>query len=176
VARLCLRRARPTITRMNQPVSRNKVVSVTYEIFDGRGELFERSDLPVSYVHGAKESPMFAKIERALEGRDVGDSIEVELPPNEGFGDHRPELTFSDDVDNVPPQFRRLGAEVTFQNEKGEELNMVVTRIEAGRLTLDGNHPLAGQTVRFRVKVAGVRDATPEEIAQGAPGGSPSVH
>ena len=158
-------------------VSENKVVYLTYSILDERGMVFEQYDLPVGYVHGAN-SGLFEKIENALEGREVGERVEVTLPPDDGFGDHKPELTFTDDIDNVPPEFRRIGAEVTFENEKGESMMFRVTEINDGKLTVDGNHPLAGQTVTFVVNIADIRDATTEEIANGRPfeAGATQVH
>lgn len=153
---------------MEQIVSRNKVVHITYTIRDERGRLFEQYDLPVGYVHGAK-GPLFEKIEQMLEGRKVGDRVEVTLTPREGFGEHKPELTFTDDIENVPPQHRQLGSEVMFENERGEQMLFRVTRIEDGRLTVDANHPLAGHTVKFVVNVVAVRPATLDEIANGVP-------
>ncbi len=149
-------------------VSRHKVVEITYVIQDLDGRILEQCDLPVAYLHGVG-GPLLEKIERALEGRAAGERVEVTVLPDEGFGPHRPELTWTDDIEHVPPQFRHLGAEAEFANERGEVLRMRVTRIEGGRLTLDGNHPLAGKTLRFRVKVVGIRDASPEEIAAGFP-------
>lgn len=158
---------------MEETVTRNKVVYLTYTIWDQRGRLFEQYDLPVGYLHGAN-GPLFEKIEHALEGKTVGDKVEVVLTPQEGFGEHKAELTFTDDIDNVPPQHRRLGSEVMFENERGEQKVFRVTRIEDGKLTIDANHPLAGQTVRFVVTVVAVRPATLDEVANGAPADSAS--
>ena len=123
--------------------------------------------------------PLFEKIEQALEGRQVGNRVEVTLSPRDGFGEHKPELAFTDDIGNVPPEHRALGSEVMFQNERGEEMQLRVTRIENGKLTVDGNHPLAGQTVKFVVTIVGMRPATLDEIASGMPadgGISPRMH
>lgn len=87
--------------------------------------------------------------------------------------------SITDDIENVPAEHRRLGSEVEFENERGERMTFRVTRIAGGKLTVDGNHPLAGQTVRFVVTVVGVRPATLDEIANGMPadaGGSPRLH
>lgn len=153
-------------------IGRHKVVYITYEIVDEHGALFERSDIPIGYVHGG-QGPLIEKLEHSLEGRAVGDSVEVEVSPAEGFGEHHSELTFTDDIENVPPEYRRLGAEVLVENEQGEQKRLVVTRIENGRLTVDGNHPLAGQTVTYRIKVADIREASPEEMASGQPADAP---
>ena len=147
----------------------NKVVSLTYVIRKQDGEIFEYTDLPIDYVHGAG-SRLFRKIEQALEGRKVGEKISVTLAPEEGFGPHDPGLTFTDDLENVPEQFRHVGAQLQAQNAKGEELTFVVTHVGQGELTVDANHPLAGQTVDFEVTVAAIRDATPDEVRSGDAG------
>jgi FKBP-type peptidyl-prolyl cis-trans isomerase SlyD len=164
---------------MEETVTRNKVVYLTYTIWDQAGRLFEQYDLPIGYVHGVN-GPLFEKIEQALEGKKTGDKVEVVLAPQDGFGEHKAELTFTDDIGNVPPEHRRLGSEVMFENERGEHMEFRVTRIENGRLTVDGNHPLAGQTVKFVVTIVGVRPATLDEIANGMPadggGSAPKMH
>ena len=151
---------------MKETIAKDKVVSLTYAIKDQRGETFEYSDIPVNYVHGGK-SELFEKIEQQLEGKTIGDKVEATLPANKAFGQHDPGLIFTDDVDNVPPEIRKVGAQIEAQNAKGELLQFVVTRVEDGKLTVDGNHPLAGQTVRFLVEVKAVRDATEKEAATG---------
>ncbi|MDV3237297.1 MAG: peptidylprolyl isomerase [Gammaproteobacteria bacterium] len=153
----------------DQRIARNKLVTLTYRILDDAGDVLEQNDLPVSYLHGGY-SDLFEKVERALEGKAAGDEVKVTLTPDEGFGEHDPDLTFTDDIDNVPPEFRRLGAEVEMQNEAGETRTFVVTRIADGRLTVDCNHPFAGKTVHFEVRVEAVRDATPDEIRQATGG------
>lgn len=151
-----------------QKIGKNKAVHVTYVILDERGNVFEQYDMPIGYVQGA-DSGLFEKIEAALEGCVAGDKVEVALDPQEGFGEHNPQLTFTDDIDNVPPEYRRLGAEVEFENDQGETMKFLVTKIENGKLTIDANHPMAGQAVKFIVTVVAVRDATPSEIAEGRP-------
>lgn len=147
----------------DQSVKKNTVVSITYRIFDEKGELAEQSDLPVDYIHGV-ENPMFEKVEAALDQKSVGETVEVELSPDEGFGPHDPNLCFTDDIENVPHEFRHVGARPSFQNEKGEQMELIVTKIENGKLTVDANHQFAGQTVKFQVDIVGVRPATKEEL------------
>ncbi len=155
-----------------QCIGPNKLVQFTYFITDETGTLLEQVDIPVSYVHGA-DSGIFDKIEQALEGCQVGERVEVPLSVEEGFGPHRPELTFTDDIENVPEQFRHVGAEVEMQNDRGEVKTFTVSHIEGGRLTVDGNHPLAGKSLVFTIDVLEIRDATPEEIRQGRAGAEP---
>ena len=152
---------------MSDTIKRDKHVSLTYTITDENDDVLERVDMPISYVHG-RENQVIEKVEQALEGHEVGDEISVELSPEEGFGEHQPELTYTDDIDNVPQEFRYVGAEVEFRNDKGESRMFRVSRIADGKLTVDGNHPFAGKVITYNIKVSGVRDATPDEIADGA--------
>ena len=108
-------------------------------------------------------------IELAVAGRKIGDRVEIALSPEEGYGLRDESLVFVDDIENVPPEFRRIGAEVMFENESGETKVFYVTAIEDGKLTLDGNPSLAGQSVTCLVNVTDIRDATPEEIRNGRP-------
>ena len=150
----------------DQFVEQNKVVSFVYSIVDESGELLEQSDLPISYVHGGKHD-LFEKVEQSLDGAVVNDTVEVSLTPEEGFGSHDPDLTYTDAIENVPAEFRSVGAEVEMMNDQGDSRKFTVTRIEDGKLTVDGNHPMAGKAITFRIKVIGIRDATQEEIANG---------
>ncbi len=147
-------------------IEQHKVVSFVYSIVDETGDLLEQSDLPISYVHGGKHD-LFKKVEAGLDGCVIGDTIEVPLTPEEGFGSHDPELTYTDKLDNVPDEFRSVGAEVEMMNDQGDSRKFTVTRIENGKLTVDGNHPMAGKSIIFRIKVTDIRDASPEEIANG---------
>ncbi|MDH5471609.1 MAG: FKBP-type peptidyl-prolyl cis-trans isomerase [Gammaproteobacteria bacterium] len=161
-----------------QRIRRNKLVQFTYSIADDEGNIVEQVDLPVNYVHGASSMGLIERVERALEGHREGDTIEVEVPPSEGFGEHDPDLTFADDIDNVPPQFRKVGTQVEMANDSGDTKTFIVTKVENGKVTLDGNHPLAGKVAKFAVKVLSIRDATPEEIRSGAdnPNVNVSIH
>ena len=88
------------------------------------------------------------------------------VPPTQGFGAHDPDLTFTDDIANVPEQLRYVGAEVQMQNESGEVKSFFVTKIDGGKLTVDGNHPMAGKTLRVKVKIVEVRDSTEADRQQ----------
>ncbi len=151
---------------MSEKICKNKFVSLTYTITDEKDDVLERIDLPIQYIQGAK-SQVIEKIEIALEGHEVGDIVNVLLTPEEGFGPHQPELTFTDSIDNVPPQFHSIGAEVEFQNDQGESKVFRVIEIENGELTVDGNHPFAGKNVTYNLSVKEVRDATASELENG---------
>lgn len=160
----------------SQRISKNKAVQFTYSIADDQGNIVEQVDLPVNYVHGASHMGLIERVERALEGCQAGDTIEVDVPPAEGFGEIDPDLSFTDDIENVPPQFRQVGAQVEMANDAGETKTFIVTKIEDGKLTVDGNHPLAGRTARFTVNVLDVRDATEDEIQHGISNPNVSIH
>lgn len=150
---------------MSDAISANKLVTLTYVIKNELDELIEQNDLPVSYVHGAG-GELLPILEKSLEGKAAGDSIEVVVLPADGFGEHDPALTFTDDIDNVPEEYRKVGAQAEFQNEDGEVKVFTVSKINEELVTLDGNHPLAGKTVKLVANIKEVRDATDEEIAQ----------
>lgn len=140
-------------------IQAGKFVSLTYRICDTEGRVLEHNDLPVSYIQGGPRA-LIGGLEKAVLGKSPGDEVEVLLPPQDAFGFHDPRLTFVDEIENVPVQFRRVGAEVEMQNEAGEVKIFYVTRIENGTLTVDGNHPFAGKTLKVTVRILEVRDAT----------------
>ncbi len=144
-------------------IKSGKFVSLTYTISDAEGNLLEQNDIPVNYVHGG-ETELIGGMDRAVTGKGAGDRVEMIVPPEDGFGPHDPDLTFSDAIENVPPQFRKLGAEVQMQSESGDAKTFYVTHIQDGKLTVDGNHPLAGKTLKVSVKILEVRDATIEDV------------
>lgn len=151
---------------MPEKIVNKKFVSLVYTITDENDNLLERIDMPIQYIQGAK-SQVIEQIENALAGHVVGDLVHVTLSPEEGFGPHNPDLTFSDDIANVPPQFHSIGAEVEFQNDQGESKVFRVTHIDKDKLTVDGNHPFAGKTIIYNITVKEVRDATTSELKNG---------
>ena len=164
----------------SEQIKKDMYVELTYAILDAKGEIKERVDIPVKYIHG-RDSGLFPKIEKALEGQQKGGRVEVSLTQLEGFGPSDPNLIFTDDLVNVPPQFHQVGAEVEMKNDRGEAKQFLVTKIENGRLTVDGNHPLAGQTIKFIVTIGDVRSATKDELKLGVTqnfttGNSQTIH
>jgi len=159
----------------DQRVSNKKHVMFSYTIVDAdAGDVLEQVEIPMGYIHGG-EQRMFDKVEKAMEGCATGDEIEVTLSPAEGFGEADPELIFTDSMENVPPQFHQVGAEVEFKNDKDEVKSFTVTKIEDGLLTIDGNNPLIGKNLTFKVTIHDIRDATEKEIKAGKPS-MPSLH
>lgn len=148
---------------MSEKIKPGSFVSLTYVISDTEGNILEQNDIPVGYVYGG-DMELLGGMDNALRGKRVGDRVEFDVPPDQGFGPHDPHLTFIDDLNNVPDEFRFLGAEVQMQNDRGEIKSFFVTRIENGQLTLDGNHPLAGRNLRVSLEVKEVRKATAEDM------------
>lgn len=148
---------------MKEKIKPGKYISLTYVINDETGTVVEQNDIPVGYVYGG-DTELLGGVDTALEGRQAGDEVTSEIPPENGFGEPDPDLMFTDDIDNVPPQFHQIGAEVQMLNDKNETKTFYVTKIEDGKLTVDGNHPLAGKTLTLRVKILDVRDATEDDI------------
>lgn len=139
-----------------------KYVALTYTILDDQGSIVEQHDMPLGFVYGS-DTELIGEMDKAVAGKRAGDEVEVQVPPDQGFGDHDPSLTFTDKIENVPPQFRQVGAEVQMQNDQGETRSFFVTQIENGEVTVDGNHPLAGKQLIVRVRIQEVRDARPGE-------------
>ena len=160
----------------NEVIKPGKFVSLTYSIRDDTGNVLEHNDLPVHYIYGGR-SELIGEVDKAVAGKRVGDAVEISVPPEQGFGDHDPSLTFTDEIENVPEEFRFVGAEVAMQNEAGDVKTFYVTRIEDGQLTVDGNHPLAGKTLSVKVKIMEVRNPTQQELSQDgmAPADMPPV-
>lgn len=152
------------LVQMSRKISNFSVVTFTYSIKGEDGDLLEQSDLPLEYIHGV-DGKMWPKVEHALTGKAEGDVVEVSLRPEEGFGLPDPDLIITQHIDHVPPQFRMVGARPQFENDAGDVMEMLVTQVADGMVTIDGNHPFAGKTVTFVVKVIGIRSATPQEVA-----------
>ena len=151
---------------MTQTIQQFKAVRFTYTISDLEGNVIEQIDEPVNYIHGCGDLGLIECVEKALEGHQAGDTVEVDVPAAEGFGEFDPKLIFVYKLADVPPEYRKVGAQIEFKNDRGESKLFLVSKIEDEKVTLDGNHPLAGNDAKFSVTIHEVRDATQEEINQ----------
>lgn len=113
-----------------------------------------------TYLHGGYGN-LLPALERALEGKRSGERLELQLEPDEAFGEYDPAL-----VRMEPAERYGEGLAVGMQVEEDSRL-YTVTEIGGGQAVLDANHPLAGMALRFFVEVREVRPARPEEIARG---------
>ena len=149
-------------------VAKDTVVSLRYELFDSEGELLEKTEEPVSYLHGGYDG-IFPLVEEELHGKAVGDQCRVTMQPDDAFGEYDHMLVMSEPCRAVPEDI-----EVGMQFEGGPEsaddedyLLYTVVEVDDDEVTVDGNHPLAGKTLTFNCTVTGVRPATAEELAHG---------
>jgi FKBP-type peptidyl-prolyl cis-trans isomerase SlyD len=165
---------------MREAIRDGKFVELTYEVLDSEsGRVLTGVEFPLGYVHGCNEI-LAPSVHERLEGRCAGDVIEVPIDGRRIFGPRDESLVFTDRLENVPEEYRRVGTLILMENDRGKARSFTVTRMDGETLTVDGNHPLCGKDVVFRLEVLTVRDATDEETKDGgavgaAPGIDPSL-
>jgi FKBP-type peptidyl-prolyl cis-trans isomerase SlyD len=147
-------------------IAKDTVVTLKYQLFGTDGDLIEETEEPVEYLHGGYGN-MFPAVEKALEGKDVGATCSVKLTPDDGFGDYDADLVHVEPQDKFPG-----GVKVGMQfegegDESGDKVVYTVTDVADGKVVVDGNHPLAGQTLNFECTITGVRAASDEEMSHG---------
>ncbi|MFT5368364.1 MAG: FKBP-type peptidyl-prolyl cis-trans isomerase SlyD [Candidatus Latescibacterota bacterium] len=148
-------------------IAKNKVAIIEYTLKNDEGEVLDTSegDAPMAYIQGIGN--LIPGLEGALEGKVVDDEVQVSIPPEKGYGVPDPELvevvardTFQG-VDDL-----QVGMQFQAEGDDGTQV-IWITDVEGDEVTIDGNHPLAGETLNFAVKVVGVRDASAEELDHG---------
>ncbi len=161
---------------MSQPIRDGKFVELTYTVTDRKsGHVLTGVEFPLGYVHGHNEI-LAPSIHKELEDRRAGDVIEVPIDGNRIFGPRDDSLVFTDHLENVPEEYRQIGVAILMENDSGQTRSFIVTRMDDETLTVDGNNPLCGREVVFRLEVLTVRDATDEEMkAGGAIGTAPDI-
>lgn len=148
-------------------IADHKVVSIHYTLKNNDGEILDASaaDDPLSYIHGT--GSIVPGLEKQLTGKLAGNEFSVSVGPAEAYGERSETL-----VQQVPRSaFKGVdeieeGMQFQARSASGETL-ITVTGVEGDQVTVDGNHPLAGETLNFDVKVESVRDATAEELEHG---------
>ena len=121
---------------------------------------------PLVYLHGAGN--IIAGLEKALVGKQVGDELDVSVEPEEAYGEYSAELVATlsramfEGVDTL-----EVGMQFHASGPDGSMQIVTIRDIDGDDVTVDGNHPLAGQRLNFKVKVVNVRDASEEEVAHG---------
>jgi FKBP-type peptidyl-prolyl cis-trans isomerase SlyD len=152
---------------MSEAIREGKFVELTYKVTDRKsGHVLTRVEFPLGYVHGHNEI-LAPFVHMALEGKSAGDVIEVPIDGSEIFGPRDESIVFTDDIENVPEEYRQVGMSILMENERGRTRSFLVTRIDEKTLTVDGNNPLCGREVVFTLEVLTVRDATDEEMRTG---------
>lgn len=161
---------------MSEKIAANKVVTISYTLRGDDGEIIDSSDEgnALVYLHGA--SNIVPGLEEELEGAAQGDSIKASIPPEKGYG---PRIGESQEVPrNLFPVDTELaaGLQVMAHDDQGREIPFFITGLSEETVTVDPNHPLAGETLHFNVTIEALRDATDEEIAHGHPHGPGGHH
>ncbi len=156
-------------------IAQHKVVSIHYKVVDvATGETIDSSEgaEPMTYLHG--EQNIIPGLEKALEGKQIGDEFDVTVEAADAYGEYSeervqqvPREAFTG-VEEIEP-----GMAFTAQTEQGP-VNLIVIEVTEEIITVDANHPLAGKSLAFSVKVDSIRDASQEELDHGhvhGPGG-----
>jgi FKBP-type peptidyl-prolyl cis-trans isomerase SlyD len=151
-------------------IEKDTVVSLRYELVNtgGKGELVEKVDEPISYLHGGYDG-IFPLVEEALHGKSAGDQCSVTLKPDDAFGEYEHELVEVEARSSFPSDVA-VGMQFEGGPEDADDDDFVlytVVDVTADEVTVDGNHPLAGKTLTFNCTVTGVRKATEEELEHG---------
>ena len=161
---------------MTETIQDGKFVELTYKVTDRKSRhVLTCVEFPLGYVHGHNEI-LAPSVHKELEGKSAGDVIEVPIDGNRIFGARDESLVFTDRIENVPEEYRKVGTSILMENDKGQTRSFLVTRLDDETLTVDGNNPLCGREVVFRLEILAVRDATDEETkAGGAIGAGPNI-
>ena len=137
-------------------ISDNKLVSMTYSIYEGE-DLLENVDTPVSFIYG-KETNLLPIVEKALQGKEKNSEVSIEVSSELGFGKIDEGLIFQDSLENVPREYRKIGMQIDFANDKGVKRKFRVTKIDDKNITFDGNHLFAGRELLYKIKIIDVAD------------------
>ena len=149
-------------------ISKDLVTSIHYTLKDAEGEVLDTSEgqEPLHYLHGAHN--IVPGLEKALEGKAKGDSLTVTVEPIDGYGEYNAEL-----IQDLPKEMFvgidtiEVGMEFQTQTPDGGMQIIEVKSIDGDQVTVDGNHPMAGQTLHFDVDITDVREATKDELEHG---------
>lgn len=147
-------------------IQKDQVVSFHYTLTDEQGNVIDKSEgQPLVYLHGHHN--IIPGLENALVGKTVGDKLNVNVAPADGYGEYQPEL-----VQEVPRQMFQgvdnIAAGMQFQAQTDDGVQVVIVKdVTDDAVIVDGNHPLAGQALSFDVEIVEVRAASSEELAHG---------
>lgn len=150
-------------------IADDKVVAIHYTLTNETGQTIDTSrerGEPLAYLHGHEN--IIPGLEKALTGKESGDKLDVTITPDEGYGERHEGLTQQVPASAFEGVDGELEPGMQFQaeTEAGTRI-FTVTHVEGDQVTVDGNHPLAGETLNFAVEIADIRDATDEEKQHG---------
>ncbi|KAA0444642.1 MAG: peptidylprolyl isomerase [Candidatus Thioglobus sp.] len=146
-----------------------KFVELSYKVVDQKtGDVLSEVEFPLGYIQGISEI-LAPEVTAELLGQSQGDIIELPINCDQIYGPRDESLVFTDHLENVPEEYRKVGTSITMENEKGEPKDFIVTRVDEKSVTVDGNNPLCGRDVIFILEVLTVRVPTDEEAVAGGP-------
>ncbi|MCP4010786.1 MAG: peptidylprolyl isomerase [Proteobacteria bacterium] len=152
---------------MSDTIQNEKFVELNYKVIDNKtSDVLVTVDYPLGYVHGVNDI-LNEQVTKELDGKKAGDIVEIPIDTTLLYGERDESLVFTDQIENVPEEYREIGMTITMENEKGEPRSFIVTRFDDKTLTVDGNNPLCGRDVTFVLEVLSIREATDEEIDLG---------
>jgi FKBP-type peptidyl-prolyl cis-trans isomerase SlyD len=155
-------------------IEKNTAVTIQYKISETSGKMLEASKEPTAYLHGGYGNT-FAKVETALEGQQKGFQTTIELAPSDAFGLRDESLLQTIPKTQFPPGVK-VGGQLEGRGDDGNTMVFTVVKIKGDQVMLDGNHPMAGKTLRFQIQVVDVRAASDEEIQHGHVHGAHGHH
>jgi FKBP-type peptidyl-prolyl cis-trans isomerase SlyD len=156
-------------------IGKDTVVSLNYELSDPSGKVIEKTQEPVTYLHGGYDG-IFPLVETALQGKGVGDKCEVTLAPDDAFGEYEADMVRTEPKKLFPDNLS-VGMQFEGAAEGSDDYTLyTVKEIKGDNVVVDGNHPLAGQTLVFSGTVTEVRAATREELSHGHVHGAHGHH
>ena len=154
---------------MEDAVGDGKLVELKYKVIDVKSKnVLTEVEFPIGYVHGVNEI-LAPQVTSELEGKLPGDVIEVPIDCNKVFGPRDESLVITDFIENVPEEYLQVGTSILMESEQGSTKTFLVTRVDEKTVTIDGNNPLCGREVIFKLDIISVRDATEEAIELGGP-------
>lgn len=142
-------------------ISKDTVVRFQFELKDETGDVIDKRNEPTQYLHGYHH--ILPLIEQSLEGKTIGEKVVIHIPPEEAYGNKDDKLIRTLSKNQFPPgQQLKVGMQV-YPSDK-RDFVMTVIHVEGDKVTIDANHPLAGQTLTFELNVIDVRIASEQEI------------
>ncbi len=148
-------------------IGKDAVVSIAYTLKDNSGQVLDSSEGrdDLAYLHGHQN--IVEGLEEALEGKSVGESVSVVVEPDKGYGVRNDSLVFKVGRDRMPDEELELGMQFAAQDKDGNQQVVTLVEVDEEQVTLDANHPLAGQSLHFDVTVNDIREALAVEIDHG---------
>jgi len=144
-------------------ITDGKYVELKYKVVDVRTDsVLTEVEYPLGYVQGVNEV-LAPTVMKELEGKVAGDTVEVPIDCNQLYGPRDESLVITDKIEHVPEEYREVGTAILMENDQGQTKTFIVTRIAGDYITIDGNNPLSGREVIFKLDILTVRDATEEE-------------